>query len=239
MIGFGWVNVEYPFVGGGLPVGDQRFAALSPAVGLVVVEEFAGFYLLIPAGGKEFLHLGQRGKNPRGAGWIFRAGCIRIVLKVFSFIFNFFCWGREPVFSLPFTIVYMFIKVAHFWACMWPGIGPCVRLNIGPPMWPSFEQALWLTFGPHGGGFRVLKQKQLFRVRICDKIGQGNDGHVAGGIGLPGLCVDNVTAMAQVLRATYIGAPGADTGKAHDFFAQDGKGILEPVIVPDLKQCQV
>ena len=233
MIGFGWVNVEYPFVGGGLPVGDQRFAALPPAVGLVVVEEFAGFHLRVPAGGKEFLHLGQRGKKPRGAGRI------RIVREIFSFIFIFFSWGREPVFSLPFTIVYMFIKVAQFWACMWPGIGPCVGLNIGPPMWPSFDRVLWLTFGPHGRSFRVLEQKQLFWVRIGDKMSQGNDGHIAGGISLPGLCVDDVTAMVQVLQATYIGAPGADAGKAHDFFAQDGKGILETVVVPDLEQCQV
>lgn len=227
-------------MGGSLPVGDQCFAALPPAIGLVVVKKFACFHLRVLFGAKEFLHLGQLGKNPRGAGCIFfRAGCILIVREVFSFIFIFFCWGREPVFSPTFIIVYMFIKVAHFWACMWPGIGPHVGLIIGPPMWPSFEQVMWLNFGPHGTGLFMLKQQQLFRLRICDKIGQGNDGHVTRGISLPCLFVDDVTATIQVLQATYIGTPGADAGKAHDFFAQDGKRILETMIVPYLKQCQV
>ena len=37
------MNVEHPFVSGGLPVAQRGFPGLAPAVRLVVMEEFSTF----------------------------------------------------------------------------------------------------------------------------------------------------------------------------------------------------
>ena len=84
----------------------------------------------------------------------------------------------------------------------------------------TFEQVLWLISGPY-------------------KAGRRNDGHVAGGVSLLCRHIADIPAMMQVFEATDIRSPGAYTGKAHDFFAQDGKRVLETMAVPYVEQGQV